>query len=475
MTVRPLIMATFLVVLIGSAIGGGTLLGRSLSASPATSPRLQITEGKFPMTFQGILLEEDGSPVSNSSHELTFAIYNDPTVGAALWSETQTVFTFEGLFTAQLGVEKDIDPLIFANNPETYVGIRVGFNPEMTPRIRMSYSPYALHAVTAENVIRPPINPLQVATLRWYEARDTLQTLPVGDSPTDIAFDGEHLWITNRGDDDEDDDNVVTKIKASNGQKAADFPVGGNPVAVAFDGEKIWVVNSSDDSITSFRADGTKRKLYPQKKITEQGELNFDSSPLTRPVDIAFDGENMWVVNQGGDEVIKFLASEGMVTIVDVSKENFERIGVGNNPSAIAFDGEHMWVTHSGTKNITKIRVSDNEIVQTISAGRGQRGIAFDGTSMWVIDEDEDKVIKVRASDGEVLGSYSVGRNPSAVAFDGRSIWVTNKASNNVTKFRISDGSVLGTFKVGSSPVSIAFDGIHVWIVSEDDNNVMKK
>ena len=474
MTVRPLILATFLVVLIGSAIGGGTLLGRSLSASPATSPRLQITEGKFPMTFQGILLEEDGSPVSNSSHELTFAIYNDPTVGAALWSETQTVFTFEGLFTAQLGVEKDIDPLIFANNPETYVGVRVEFNPEMTPRIRMSYSPYALHAVTAENVLTPPINPFQVATLRWYESRDTQQTLPVGDAPSDIAFDGEHLWITNRGDDDEDGDDVVTKIKSINGQKVADFPVGGNPVAVAYDGEKIWVVNSSDDSITSFRVDGTKRRLYPQKIVS--GDSNFDALPLTRPVDIAFDGEYMWVVNQGDDEVIKFPASEGIITDTGIlDPENFERIGVGNNPSAIAFDGENMWVTHSGSKNVTKIRVSDSEIIQTISAGRGQQGIAFDGTSMWVIDEDDDKVIKVRASDGEILGSYSVGRNPSAVAFDGRSIWVTNKASNNVTKLRISDGSVLGTFKVGSSPVSIAFDGIHVWIVNEDDGNVMKK
>ena len=474
MTVRPLILATFLTVLIGSAIGGGTLLGRSLSASPATSPRLQITEGKFPMTFQGILLNEDGSPVSNSSHSLTFSIYNDPVVSAAMWSETQTVFTFEGLFTAQLGVDEDIDPLMFANNSETYIGVRVGFNPEMTPRIRMSYSPYALHAVTAENVITPPVNPLQVATLSWYEALKTLQTLPVGDAPTDIAFDGEHLWITNRGDDDEDDDDVVTKIRAVNGKKVADFPVGANPVAVAFDGEKIWVVNSGEDSLTSFRVDGTKRRLYPEKEIS--GVFNFDPLPLTRPVDLAFDGENMWVVNQGGDEVIKFPVSEGIVTIIGNSKpENFERIGVGNNPSAIAFDGEHMWVTHSGAKNLTKIRVSDNEIIQTISAGKGQRGIAFDGTSMWVIDEDEDEVIKVRASDGEVLGSFSVGRDPSAIAFDGRSIWVTNKASNKVTKLRIADGKVIGSFKVGLSPVSIAFDGINMWVVNKDDGNVMKK
>ena len=133
MKIRPVIIFTFVAVLIGAAIGGGTLLGRNLNASPpassVVSPQLQSAEGQFPFTMQGILLDENGDPVSNSSHKLTFAIYDDPDVSAALWSETRTVFTLDGLFTAQLGFDKEIDPDIFANNSQTWMGIRVEFNP----------------------------------------------------------------------------------------------------------------------------------------------------------------------------------------------------------------------------------------------------------------------------------------------------------------------------------------------------------
>lgn len=460
MTVRPLILATFLTVLIGSAIGGGTLLGRSLSASPPTSPRLQITEGKFPMTFQGILLEEDGEPVSNSSQTLTFSVYDHPTTSGSLWSETQTVFTLDGLFTTYLGVEDDIDSLIFSNNPETYLGIRVGFNPEMTPRIRMSYVPYALHAVTAETTLTPPVNPYRVATLLWYEARVAEQKLPTGDSPTDIAFDGENLWVTNRGDDDKTDDDVVTKIRALSGKKLLDFPVGTNPVAVSFDGSNIWVANRDGNNITRFRSDGTKLQTFDGKN------LGKGKPGVVRPTDLAFDGEFMWVVSQGSDEVITFLTT---------SVESTSVIRVGNNPTAIAFDGENMWVTHSGTRNVTKIRASDGEVLATIAAGGGQEGIAFDGTNMWVINEDKNDVTKVRASDGVVLDTFTVGREPSAIAFDGANMWVVNNDGNDVTKLRITDGKVIGTYDVGRSPNAIAFDGINMWIVSKEDNNVMKK
>ena len=460
MTIRPLILATFLTVLIGSVIGGGTLLGRSLSASPPTSPRLQVVDGEFPMTFQGILLEDDGSPVSNSSHSLTFSLYNDPTASGPLWSETQTVFTFEGLFTTYLGVEDDIDSSIFANNSQTYMGIRVGFNPEMTPRIRMSYSPYALHAVTADNTLTPPVNPYRVATLLWYNGRVAEQKVGVGEAPTDIAFDGEHLWIANRGDEDETDDDVVTKVRALTGKKVADFPVGTNPVAVAFDGDNIWAANRDGNNITRFRTDGTKRLTFDGK------DLGKGKAGVSRPTDLAFDGEFMWVVSQGTDEVITFATN---------SVDSTMAISVGNNPAAIAFDGENMWVTHSGTRNVTKIRASDGEIIEIIAAGGGQKGIAFDGTNMWVINEGKDDVTKVRASDGEVLDTFSVGLEPIAVAFDGESIWVVNNDSNDVTKLRTTDGEVIGTYKVGRSPSSIAFDGINMWVVSQDDNNVMKK
>jgi hypothetical protein len=459
MRVRPLVIGIFAIVLAGAAVGGGTLLGRSLSASPPASPRvapqLQIAEGNFPITFQGILLDENGVPVPNGGQSVTFSIYNDPAVNASLWRETQTVFTLDGLFTAELGVEEEIDPEIFSSNPETWLGIRVGFNPEMTPRIRLAYAPYALHAVTAENLTSPQPNFRQVALLRWYEANETNIRVPVGDAPSAVAYDGEHIWVANRGDPDETDDDVLTKINAVTGRRVADFEVGTNPVAIAFDGENIWVANRDSNDITRFRTDGVGLTTIP---LPPQG---------SRPVDMAFDGTNMWVVSQGSNNVIKFNARNPL--------NDSEVVPAGNNLAAIAFDGNLIWITQSGSSNIRRIDPSNNTLVDTLSVGGGQADIVFDGNSMWIANSSNNSVTKVRTSDGTELGTFDVGGRPLALAFDGRAIWVVNNDTDDITKLRVADGSEIGVFSAGGSPAGIAFDGAYMWVTSQSTDSVIKK
>ena len=456
MKIRPILIVTFALVLLGAAVGGGTFLGRTLNASPPTSPRvvpqLQIAEGEFPLNFQGILLDDEGNPVSNSSHSLTFAIYEDEQESVSLWKETQTVFTLNGLFTVQLGIEEEIDPEIFANDPETWLGIRVEFDPELEPRIRMAYSPYAIHAITADNLVVPPPSAQQIATLRWYDANETGIKVGLDFEPTAIAFDGEHLWVANHGDEDETDDDAVTKVRALDGKVVADFPVGDDPVAIVYDGENIWVANHDNDTLSMFRKDGSRSRVFP--------------SGGGQPVALAFDGESVWVVNEGSDTVVKYDVEEEEIT---------DTISVGNSPSAIAFDGTYMWVVHSGTKNVTRITASTGNVLDNFSAGEGQLAIAFDGTSMWIVNEGDNSVTKVRATDGEELGTFLVGQRPIALTFDGAHIWVVNRNGNSVTKLRASDGKEIGEYRVGRIPSGVAFDGTNIWVVNKDDNNMVKR
>jgi hypothetical protein len=44
------------------------------------------------------------------------------------------------------------------------------------------------------------LNPLQIATLRWYECSQNGQTFTVGTSPIGVAFDGVNIWVTNNDD-----------------------------------------------------------------------------------------------------------------------------------------------------------------------------------------------------------------------------------------------------------------------------------
>jgi hypothetical protein len=87
-------------------------------------------------------------------------------------------------------------------------------------------------------------NPLQVATLRWYEASQNGQTLAVGNAPFGVAFDGASIWVANAFSDN------VSKLRASDGATLGTFAVGDSPRAVAFDGANIWVANAGSGNVS---------------------------------------------------------------------------------------------------------------------------------------------------------------------------------------------------------------------------------
>ena len=74
------------------------------------------------------------------------------------------------------------------------------------------------------------------------------------------------------------------------------FPVGLFPIAVAFDGQNIWVVNYQEEgaSVTKLRASDGKL----------QG--TFNNGILQEPDGVAFDGANIWVTDTDTGTVSKF-------------------------------------------------------------------------------------------------------------------------------------------------------------------------
>jgi len=141
---------------------------------------------------------------------------------------------------------------------------------------------------------------------------------------------------------------------------------------------------------------------------------------------------------------------------------------VGTNPVAVAFDGANVWVVNNGSENVTKIRVGDGAVLGTFAVGGLPTAIAFDGANMWVANSGSNNVTKLRASDGANLGTFPAGSAPQAVAFDGTNLWVVNDlggpVNGTVTKLRASDGANIGTVPISIAPVSIAFDGANMWV-----------
>ena len=109
--------------------------------------------------YEGFLTNNLGSaPIADGTYSIVFSIYAVASGGAALWTETQSVNTVTGEFSVKLG---SVTPLNvdFTGNTNFYLGIKVGANPEMSPRKQLLYVPFAFRS-DVETRATDPVSPV---------------------------------------------------------------------------------------------------------------------------------------------------------------------------------------------------------------------------------------------------------------------------------------------------------------------------
>ena len=108
-----------------------------------------VSVGQVPHTlsYQGVLKNADDAVVPDGDYSLTFRLYDGQTGGTAIWTETQTVAVADGIFNAILG---SVSALNLAFDVQYWLGVSVAAEPELVPRVRLTASPYAVRAATAE-------------------------------------------------------------------------------------------------------------------------------------------------------------------------------------------------------------------------------------------------------------------------------------------------------------------------------------
>ena len=308
------------------------------------------------------------------------------------------------------------------------------------------------HALVTEGpslLDRPTLQ--QIAQLRWYDAISTTHTFTVGGSlePSDIVFDGDYLWIVNRGSYD------LVKMRASDGEiVATQVTVGMLPVGVAHDGKYVWTANAATHNVSRFLAsDLTQRDVY----LAGNG-----------PVGITFDGSYVWVTAEFDDTVWRIDAGNPAISTT---------IPVGAGPRDVAFDGEYIWVSNTDDDTVTRIKASDPSISSTHIVNDQPRGLAFDGVYMWVVNDGTDSVTRIKASSPSSTDVFTdgIGNEPWDIVFDGAYIWTSNRGDNTISRLRAYDGSPAGVYPVGNSPAGMAFDGAHIWVCNYADDTLSKR
>jgi len=95
--------------------------------------------------LRGSLSDTAGQPV-NGMRELTLSLYTAASGGSPFFSEQQTVMVTGGELTVALGGAGVLDLARFLEEDNVYLGIAVGDEAEMSPRVQMHSVPYAAMA-----------------------------------------------------------------------------------------------------------------------------------------------------------------------------------------------------------------------------------------------------------------------------------------------------------------------------------------
>ncbi|MBN1318752.1 MAG: hypothetical protein JXA42_24945 [Anaerolineales bacterium] len=117
----------------------------------AASIRAPSVSSISTISYQGQLTDSYGNPLTGL-YEMIFRIYDVPTEGSPLWSEMwigdQQVEVSGGLFNVMLGSIDDTIASSIAGYDELYLGITVGSDSEMVPRVQLGSVPFSMQALT---------------------------------------------------------------------------------------------------------------------------------------------------------------------------------------------------------------------------------------------------------------------------------------------------------------------------------------
>ena len=99
------------------------------------------------INYQGKMTDNLGAPLADGDYTFIFSLYTTSTGGSNVWTETRTVTLTNGLFSVMLGAVTPLPSTIF--NQSLYLGVKVGADPEMTPRKVLGSVPSAFEAIDA--------------------------------------------------------------------------------------------------------------------------------------------------------------------------------------------------------------------------------------------------------------------------------------------------------------------------------------
>ena len=179
--------------------------------------------------------------------------------------------------------------------------------------------------------------------------------------------------------------------------------------------------------------------------ITREVSIGFNCES------IAFDGKNIWVLEQ---------QPQNLLAMFDYDGNKITQITLPFDAMYICFDGSHIWVLRRIPNQLIQIDSAGN-IIKTISQPLSTaKGVTFDGKNFWVVD-DIDEIWQVDIFGNTLLRQTILDTIPFGIDFTNRFFWVGDEDIVGIAQFDF-DGVRLGDFPLGFFPDDIIYDGRNI-------------
>jgi len=246
------------------------------------------------------------------------------------------------------------------------------------------------------------------------------------------------------------------------------FPVLKDPIDLAYDGQYIWVLHSSGDDAF----DNLLVRIDPQAGLLAQAPpvmVGDSEAQINEIVEMLYDGNRLWFL------IPRAWDPPQIISLIPEYAEKFIHTTImsggddGFSAAALGFDGKTLWAT-------------DNDRAWAINRNTGkgylsypvgwltQGEMAFDGKCMWMAGESGLSTFHTGGNYPCLVSADAYSLPSGTVVFDGQRIW--SAGWNALYWLDIKSGMVGDPVMVGSGPSALIFDGQSVWVANEWDDTV---
>lgn len=147
-------------------------VGKGLLGSKGQGGMVLTVPGKI--NFQGYLTDNVGNPL-NGTFGMTFKIYNAPSGGSLLWTESQTVSVNDGIFDVLLGSSTPIPGSVFTGS-NRYLEVKVEAE-VLSPRVDIASVAYAYRSIYSDTASYAQVSSVACPLTLTCSSNDAILTL----------------------------------------------------------------------------------------------------------------------------------------------------------------------------------------------------------------------------------------------------------------------------------------------------------